>query len=62
MMKKMLLNAHWSPEDAQHILLFLDEIRDTLIANYGDDIAEYYQQLDGNDSIDFGFEDDIIPF
>jgi len=62
-MKKMTLTSYWSPEEAHSILLFLDELREILLANYGDDIAEHHrqrQQADGD--IDFDFEDHTIPF
>ena len=45
------------------MLHFLDELRDTLLAHYGDDIAEHYrQQREESHQTDFDFEDDIIPF
>lgn len=60
-MKKVLFTTYWSPQEAQSILFFLDERRDTLLANYGNEIAEYYRQITHHD-IDFDFEDDTIPF
>ena len=62
MMKKSLLTTHWSPEEADSILLFLDELRDVLLANYRDDIVDYYRQRQQQDQILFDFEDDAIPF
>ena len=63
MMKTMLLNTHYTPEEAYSILMLLDELRDTLWQNYRDDIIEYchHQQTeDVDDGIEI--EDDIIPF
>lgn len=63
MMKKNLLTTHWSPEEAYSILLFLDELRDVILANYGDGIADYYRQRQKQQvQILFDFEGDAIPF
>ncbi len=62
-MRKMPLTTWWSPEEAYSILLFLDELREVLLAHYGDDIADYHrQQLQEENVRDSDFEDDIIPF
>ena len=60
-MQKMQLTTHWSPEEAYGILLFIDELRETLLANHGADIADYYRQRQQEDTV-FYFEDVIIPF
>ncbi len=63
MMKTMLLNTHYTPEEAYSILMLLDELRDTLWQNYRDDIIEYCHQQQ-TDEVDACIEigDDIIPF
>ena len=62
-MKKMHLTTYWSPEEAHSMLLFLDELRDTLLVHYGNDITDYHrQQREESDDINLDFEDDFIPF
>ena len=62
-MKKIVFTTYWSPEEAQGILLFLDELRETLLAHYGDDIANYHRECQQeNKAVDFDVEDDIIHF
>ena len=51
--------THWSPEEADSILLFLDELCDILLANYSDAVADHCRQQ--QDQILFDFKDDAIP-
>jgi hypothetical protein len=44
MMRLSILKTHWTPEEAQTVLTFLDELRDTLWQNYGNDIVEHARQ------------------
>lgn len=43
-MRLSMLKTHWTPEEAHTVLTFLDELRDTLWQNYGDDIVEHARQ------------------
>ena len=62
-MRKMHLTTCWSPEEAYSILLFLDELRETLLVHYSNDIADYHrQQREENNDANIVFEDDSIPF
>lgn len=43
-MKLSQLTTHWDAADAYCIITFLDELRDVLMATYGDDIGEMLKQ------------------
>lgn len=44
MMRLSMLKTHWTPEEAHTILIFLDELRDVICQNYGNDIVEHARQ------------------
>jgi hypothetical protein len=67
MMRKILLTTYYSPEEAQTIYQFLDDFRETLWANYHEEIMQAMRpqeedQIDGpNELIHPDFFDDV-PF
>ncbi len=63
MMRFMQIKTHWTAEEAYQTLIFLDELRESIWQNYGNDIIEYCQDsysLDTDEVFDCG--DDAIPF
>ena len=62
-MKPLLLQTHYSAEEAYSLLIALDNLRDSLWQNYREDIIEYCRQQDVvGTSIDTDLIDDKIPF
>jgi len=43
-MKLTRLTTHWEAGEAYCVIAFLDELRDALMATYGDDIGEMLKQ------------------
>ena len=43
-MKLTQLITHWDAADAYCVITFLDELREVLMATYGDDIGEMLKQ------------------
>ncbi len=63
MMRLMQIKTHWPPEEAYSLLMLLDELRDTIWANYRDEIIEHcHQQEVQQPGVLPGMEDDQIPF
>ena len=60
-MKTTRLITHGSPAEAYAVLLFLDELRDAILADYGNEIAANFRQQQ-QEAYLTEFEDDIIPF
>ena len=58
MIKHRLLKAHYTPEEACHLLALLDELREVIWHHYRNDIIEHHHQQNTEADI----EDDIIPF
>ena len=44
-MKILKITTHWTPEEADCIFSFLDELQSMIWENYGDDLAQMYQQM-----------------
>ena len=59
-MKIMKLPAYWDAADAQLVISFIDDLRDLLVATYGDEIIDMHQQQLQNDSLDEGQAE--LPF
>lgn len=58
-MKLTQLTTHWDVDDAYCVIAFLDELRDVLMATYGDDIREMLKQDSLHNRCDHGsFEKD----
>lgn len=51
-MKLTQLTTHWDAGDAYCVITFLDELRDVLMATYGDDIGEMLKQASLNNRCD----------
>lgn len=47
-MKLSQLRTYWTADDAHLIISFLDELKDTLWATYGDEIIEQSQEEYGS--------------
>lgn len=62
MMRSLLLQSHYTAEEAYSILMLLDELRDAIWQNYSEDIIKYCQQETKEHQTSFDFDDDIIPF
>lgn len=65
-MKILRITTHWTPEEADCIFSFLDELQSMIWENYGDDLAQMYQQMSEDQRItelevEEMFNDDI-PF
>ena len=62
-MKKVLLTAHWSAEEALRMLEFLDELREVIKQNYAQELDDLYRDINIEKSYDSPeFEDKSIPF
>ena len=65
-MKILKIAPHWTPEAADCIFSFLEEIQSMIWENYGDDLAQMYQQLgEQQQSMEHELEEtfnDEIPF
>ena len=44
-MKILKIATHWTPEEADCIFSFLEEIQSMIWESYGDDLAQMYQQM-----------------
>ncbi len=53
-MKVMKLTVHWDAADAQLIIGFIDDLRNLLVATYGDEIADMHRQLVQDKPLDEG--------
>ena len=66
MMKFLQFPVYWTPEQAHDILILLDEFRESIWQNYGEDITQCCRQQDletEEQEVTFdGFEDEDIPF
>ncbi len=63
MMRFMQIKAHWTAEEAYQTIIFLDELRESIWQNYGNDIIEYCHDLHSPDTDEvFDCYDDIIQF
>lgn len=63
-MKILKITTHWTPEEADCVYQFLDDLKEALWQSYGEDIVHMYKTLHdeqqaGNEECDFN---DEIPF
>jgi hypothetical protein len=58
-MKITQLRTYWDAGDANIVLAFLDELREVLLATYGDEIIEMHRNTD-EDSTQYGQTE--LPF
>ena len=63
-MKILKITTHWTPEEADCVYQFLDELKEALWQSYGEDILHMYQTIQdeqqaANEACDFN---DEIPF
>jgi hypothetical protein len=52
--------THLRPEDAYTIIKFIDQLRDVLMQNYGDDIRMFLQDVMPPPETGIGEEDDEV--
>jgi hypothetical protein len=64
MMRKILLTVHYSPEEALTIYQFLDDFKDTLWANYNEEIMQVMNPPEDDDAGELTHPDffDDVPF
>lgn len=63
-MRLTQLTTHWTADEAHTVIEFLDRLRDTLWATYGDEIIEMLKAASDNnpddcDRLDSDFDDEI---
>lgn len=63
-MKILRITTHWTPEEADCVYQFLDELKEAIWEHYGEDIVQLYKTLQdeqqaGHEECDFN---DEIPF
>ena len=65
-MKKMLFTAHWTPEEVNTILNFLEGLQSMIETNYAAELENFYQEItqyaNSNHHEGYDFIDDEIPF
>ena len=44
-MKIIRLTTHWRPDEAEAVILLIDQVRDAICAAYSEEIGEYHQKL-----------------
>ena len=59
-MKIMKLPAYWDAADEQLVIGFLDDLRDLLVATYGDEIIEMHRRMAQSNTLDEGQAE--LPF
>ena len=59
-MKIMKLPSYWDAADAQLVISFIDDLRDLLVATYGDEIIGMHQRMPENNTLDEGQTE--LPF
>ena len=59
-MKIMKLPAYWDAADALLVLSFIDDLRDLLVATYGDEIIEMHQRMNEKNTLNEGQTE--LPF
>ena len=59
-MKIMKLPAYWDAADAQLIISFIDDLRELLVATYGDEIVDMHRRSVQSDTLDEDQTD--LPF
>jgi len=64
MMRKLLFTAHWTAEEAEIIMTFLDELKEIIAQNYKAELNEYYQaefeqKTKDDEQVDTGVNDKI---
>ena len=57
-MKLTSLTTHWDASEAYCIIAFLDELRESLMATYGDDIGKMLKQASSHSRCDHTLEKD----
>jgi hypothetical protein len=64
MMRKLLLTTYYSPEEAHTIYQFLDDFKETLWANYSEEIMQAVSPPEEDDTGELAHPDffDDVPF
>jgi len=66
MMNKLLLSTHWTAEEAEFVMDFLDELKGVIAGAYAAELNERYQAEEAlyleESALDAEDFDDIIPF
>lgn len=63
-MKVLRLYTHWQAEDAYSVLAFIDELREQIINEYGEEISQMLQQAStasNKQQLELPFAD-VAPF